>query len=205
MSAKDKKTDKHIKELEQQIEQLNTEKQELLEKLQRLSADYINYQKRVPRQIADTVTYEKKKILRSLLPSLDNFEHALAGAAAAEGPQSLENILKGIQLVFDHILDALKSLGVEKVTSVGQPFDPARHEAMMQRSEPNKEDGVVLEEYQSCYLLDKEVLRPAKVIVNKTLGPAPAEKEQSEPSVEANTDISSEPVDETTDIEPENP
>ena len=128
-----------------------------------------------------------------------------AGAAAAEGPKAIENILKGIQLVFDHILDALKSLGVEKVTSVGQPFDPARHEAMMQRSEPNKEDGVVLEEYQSCYLLDKEVLRPAKVIVNKTLGPAPAEKEQSEPSVEANTDISSEPVDETTDIEPENP
>ncbi len=204
MSAKDKKIDKHINELEQQLEQLSTEKQELLEKLQRLSADYINYQKRVPRQIADTVMYEKKKILRSLLPSLDNFEHALAGAAAAEGPEALENIIKGIQLVFDHMLDALKSLGVEKAASVGQPFDPARHEAMMQRSEPNKENGVVLEEYQSCYLLGGEVLRPAKVIVNKTPEPAPAEEERPEPSVEANTDIS-EPVDEPTDIEPENP
>jgi molecular chaperone GrpE len=164
MSSKDKKNEKHITELEQQIEKLNAEKQELLEKLQRLSADYANYQKRVPRQVADNVAYEKRSIVRSLLPSLDNFEHAMAGFASS---QADPNTVKGLQMIFDHLLEALKTLGVEKVVSVGQPFDPARHEAMMQRTEPDKENNLILEEYLPCYLLGGEPLRPAKVIVNK--------------------------------------
>lgn len=164
---KDKKAEKEIDQLSHQIEELTIENQQLLEKLQRLSADYSNYQKRVPRQIAETVSYEKKSIIRSLLPSLDNFEHALAGASVAESPDALENVIKGIQMVFDHLLDALKRLGVQKVVSVGQPFDPACHEAMMQRNDPDKQDGIVLEEYQACYRLGDDVLRPARVIVNK--------------------------------------
>jgi len=211
MSAKekkDKKSEKHIAQLQEQIEQLTVEKQDLFEKLQRLSADYANYQKRVPRQVADTVAYEKKKIIRALLPSLDNFEHALAGASAAEGPEALENVIKGIQLVFDHLLAALQALGVQKAASLGQPFDPMRHEAMMQRSEPDQDNGVVLEEYQPCYLLGGEVLRPAKVIVNKLPEPeAPrpqeARPEDTEPAAKANCDLESQPEDETVETEPE--
>ena len=197
MSAKEKKTDKHRQELELRIEQIESENQELLDKLQRLSADYANYQKRVPRQVADSVLYEKKNIVRSLLPSLDNFEHALAAAASAQGPEALENVIKGIRLIFEHLLDALKALGVEKVASQGQPFDPARHEAMMQRSEPDKENGIVLEEYQSCYLLAGDVLRPAKVIVNKRPD-QPAAQPESQPD-QPDADA----IDETTDSEPE--
>ncbi len=219
MSAKekkDKKAEKHIGQLQEQIEQLTAEKQEMFEKLQRLSADYANYQKRVPRQVADTVAYEKKKVIRSLLPSLDNFEHALAGASAAEGPEALENVIKGIQMVFDHLLAALQALGVQKAASQGQPFDPRRHEAMMQRTEPDRENGIVLEEYQPCYLLGDEVLRPAKVIVNKL--PEAESPEESEPDTETETEIDSEqterpanadadteaqPDDPTVDTEPE--
>ena len=58
-------------------EELMLQKDELFEKLQRVSADYANFQKRVPKQIADTVSYEKEKIIKSLLPALDNFEHTL--------------------------------------------------------------------------------------------------------------------------------
>lgn len=195
MSAKDKKNEKHITELEQQVEKLNAEKQEMLEKLQRLSADYVNYQKRVPRQIADTVAYEKRAIVRSLLSSLDNFEHALAGFDTA---QADPNVVKGVQMIFDHLLGAFKALGVEKVVSVGQPFDPARHEAMMQRSEPDKENGVVLEEYLPGYLLGGEPLRPAKVIVNKLPDTSPPVAQE-----EAIAENNVQPLDETTDIEPE--
>jgi molecular chaperone GrpE len=189
MSAKDKKTEKQVHELEQQVEQLASEKQDLLDKLQRLSADYANYQKRVPRQVADSVAYEKKNIVRALLPSLDNFDHAFIGFNAAQKDEASQNIIKGVRLIFDHMLDALKAIGMEKVSSVGQPFDPARHEAMMQRTEPDKENGIVLEEYLPCYLLGGELLRPAKVIVNKLAETA------AEPDVP--------PADETTDIEPE--
>ena len=64
-------------ELRQNLEGLQKEKDELFGKLQRVSADYANFQKRVPKQIADTICYEKEKIIKSLLPALDNFEHTL--------------------------------------------------------------------------------------------------------------------------------
>ena len=79
----DKKTARIIEELEQKIEELTKEKQELLDRFQRLQADYANHVKRTPKQIADSVAYEKRAILLSLLPSLDNFAHALASARSA--------------------------------------------------------------------------------------------------------------------------
>jgi len=177
MSSKEKKDEKHIHELEEKIAKLTTENQEMLDKLQRLSADYVNYQKRVPKQIADSVAYEKRSIVRSLLPSLDNFDHAFNQFGATQNDEAAQNIIKGVRLIFDHMIDALKAVGVEKATSVGQVFDPSRHEAMMQRTEADKENGIVLEEYLPCYLLGGDVIRPAKVIVNRLPEIAPAEPE----------------------------
>lgn len=184
MSEKDiKKANKEIKELEKKVEQLEkqleelaTEKQTIFEQLQRVSADYANFQKRAPKQIADSVAYEKKAILRSLLPSIDNFEHALSHASTASGEEAMDNIIKGIQLVFDHMLDALKAHGVKRIDAIGQPFDPNLHEAMMRRSEPDKEDNAVLEVYQAGYMMGEQVLRPSKVIVNKIEEKTPAEE-----------------------------
>jgi molecular chaperone GrpE len=165
-----------VEELEKQLKELTAEKQETFEKLQRISADYANFQKRAPRQIADSVAYEKKAILKSLLPSIDNFEHALSHASGANGEEALDNIIKGIQLVFDHMLDALKAQGVKPIEALGQPFDPNLHEAMMRRSEPDKEDNTVLEVYQAGYMMGEQVLRPSKVIVNKIQEEKPAEE-----------------------------
>jgi len=171
-----KKVNKKIEKLEKQIDELTTEKQELFEQLQRVSADYANFQKRAPKQIADSVAYEKKAILRSLLPVVDNFEHALSHASDAQGEEGLDNIIKGIQLVFDHMLDALKAHGVKRIDALDQPFDPNLHEAMMRRSEPDKEDDTVLEVYQAGYMIGEQVLRPSKVIVNKIEEEKPAEE-----------------------------
>lgn len=183
--------EKKVDELQQQAETLAGEKQDVFEQLQRISADYANFQKRSPKQIADSVAYEKKAILRSLLPSLDNLEHALTHAASVGGgAESLDNIIKGIQLVFDHMLDALKSHGVQRIEALGQPFNPNLHEAMMQRSEPDKADNIVLEVYQAGYLMGEQVLRPSKVIVNKL--------ETAKPVGEIQPDDA-----ETTDTEPE--
>ncbi|MHC4987281.1 MAG: nucleotide exchange factor GrpE [Planctomycetota bacterium] len=184
MSEKDiKKANKEIKLLEKKVEELENElkevaaeKQDTFEQLQRVSADYANYQKRAPKQIADSVAYEKKVILKSLLPSIDNFEHALAHASEAQGEDALDNIVKGIQLVFDHMLDALKSHGVKRIDALGQPFDPNLHEAMMRQSNPDKDDDSVLEVYQAGYLMGEQVLRPSKVIVNKIEEEKPAEE-----------------------------
>ena len=163
-NAESEKTPEGSKE---QIQELLTEKQVLFEKLQRVSADYINYQKRAPKQIADSVAYEKKAIIRSLLPSLDNFNHALAGADTAQGPEALEGIIKGLKMVYDHMLDALKSHGVEQIDALGREFDPAMHEAMQTRCQEDKAENIILEEFQKGYTLNGLMLRPSKVIVNK--------------------------------------
>ena len=146
------------------IKDLQKEKEELFGKLQRVSADYINFQKRAAKQTADTIAYEKEKIIKTLLPALDNFEHTLQNAPSAE---STDVLLKGIRIVYDQILGILKSHGVEHIKALGEKFDPALHEVIMQRAEPEKEENIVLEEFQKGYKLNGRVIRPSRVIVNK--------------------------------------
>ena len=143
----------------------------------RVGADYANYQKRVPRQIADAIAYEKEKIIRTLLPTLDNFERTLQNAQPAE---NAESIVKGIKITYDHTLDILKSHGVEQIKAVGEKFEPALHEAITQRDEPGKEEGVVLEEFAKGYKLNGRVIRPSKVIVNKLTSEQKAQQELDE-------------------------
>ena len=168
---------KEIEKLEKQIESLTQEKGELFEKLQRVSAEFVNFERRSVKQIADSVEYEKKSIIKSLLPSLDNFEHALAAAANAE---SVDKVIEGVQLTFDHMLDAIKAHGVERIIAAGQQFDPSLHEALMQRAEEDKDDNVVLEEFQSGYTINGQVIRPCKVIVNKLPAEDEVQQEQTE-------------------------
>jgi len=153
-----------LEELRQTLESLQKEKDELFGKLQRVSADYANFQKRVPKQITDTICYEKERIIKTLLPALDNFEHTLQNADSAENS---DVFVKGIQIIYDQMLDILKSHGVEQIKAPGENFDPALHEAMMQKTEPEEEDNIVLEEFQKGYKLNGRVIRPSKVIVNK--------------------------------------
>lgn len=146
------------------IEDLQKEKDELFGKLQRVSADYINFQKRTAKQTADTIAYEKEKIIKTLLPALDNFEHTLQNAPSAENADVL---LKGIRIVYDQILGILKSHGVEHIKALGEKFDPALHEAVSQKAESEKEDNIVLEEFQKGYKLNGRAIRPSRVIINK--------------------------------------
>jgi len=164
-NQKEPKTQKsQLEELRDTKESLQKEKDELFAKLQRVSADYANFQKRAPKQISDTIAYEKEKIIRTLLPALDNFEHTLQNADSAE---DVDVLINGIRIIYDQMLDILKSHGVEQIKAPGENFDPALHEAMMQKTEPEKEDNIVLEEFQKGYKLNGRVIRPSKVIVNK--------------------------------------
>ncbi len=177
----DMKVSKEVKKLTQQIDELTKEKDELFEKLQRVGADYANYQKRTPKQIADSVAYEKKAIIRSLLPSLDNLAHALAIADTAE---TVDGVVKGVRMVFEHMIDALKAHGLEEIAAVGQEFDPNIHEAIQLRAEADKPDNIVLEEFQTGYKLNGQVVRPSKVIVNKL----PVEDKPAEQASDEKTD-----------------
>lgn len=170
-----KKSDKDVAkaydQLQADFDALQAEKLELFEKLQRVSADYANFQKRVPKQVSDSVSYEKERLLKSLLPVLDNFQHTISSDHAGD----VEAVMKGIKIVHDQMLDTFKSHGVEQIEAESQIFDPSRHEAMMQRTEEDKENNLILEEFQKGYVLNGRVIRPSKVIVNKSAVEAEAQ------------------------------
>jgi len=179
-----KKTN-NAEELRAEFELIKQEKDELFAKFQRVSADYVNFQKRVPKQIADSVALEKETIIKSLLPAFDNFDHTLDKAKHAE---NIEDVIKGVEIIYGQMVDILKSFGVEQINALGEKFDPTVHQAMMQRNEPDKKEGIILEEFQKGYSLNGRVIRPNKVVVNKQA--AEEEKEQSQS--EADTEESAE-------------
>ncbi len=186
--------DEELDGLRQELGKAQKEKDDLEERLKRVYADYANFQKRVPRQITDTVTYEREKLMRSLLPILDNFDHTLKAHSA----ESTDALVKGVEIMSGQMLDILKSHGVEPIQAVGEKFDPQRHEAMLRRTEPDKDDEVVLEEFQKGYMLNGRVLRPSRVVVNKV----PAE--QTQPAEEASgpgTDVPEAACEPETDVE----
>jgi len=150
--------------LQQELDTIRKEKDETFARLQRVYADYANFQKRVPKQISDAVAYERERLLKSLLPLMDNFERTLK----AEGStQNVEALLKGVEIIRDQMLGILKTHGVEPIQAVGEKFDPEKHEAMLRKNEPDEPDDVVLEEYQKGYKLEDRTLRPSRVAVNK--------------------------------------
>lgn len=182
MSEENSKESEDIKEQPQgkqesadKLEKLEAEKNEIFERLQRISAEFANYQKRSARQISESIAYEKEHILKSLLPILDNFEHTLSHLDKIEGSAE---VVKGVKIVYDQFLASLKSHGVEPVIALGEKFDPAFHQALTQRSEPAKEEMLILEEYRKGYKLGDKVLRPSIVIVNKKAVEQPDEEPQ---------------------------
>lgn len=172
-----------LEELRSRIDNLQKEKDELFAKLQRVSADYDNLQKRTARQIVDTIGYEKEKIIKTILPALDNFEHTLQNAHSVENADAL---LKGIKIIYDQMLDILKLHNVEQIKALGEVFNPALHEAMMQKNEPEQEENIVLEEFQKGYTLNGRVIRPTKVIVNKLTQEQPAKQNEEPPEQTTN-------------------
>jgi molecular chaperone GrpE len=169
---------KQLEELRRQAETLQKEKDDIFAKLQRVAADYDNYQKRSAKQIAESVAYEKDKIVKSLLPVLDNFDHIIANTSSGVNNQAM---LKGVQIIYDQMLDVLKGHGIEQIKSAGEPFNPAHHEAITHRSENSKEEGLVLEELQKGYKLNGRLIRASRVVVNKLPSPqTPQQLEESE-------------------------
>jgi molecular chaperone GrpE len=152
MSAK--KGSNQIEKLEQQIV-------ELTDALQRERADAMNVRRRSEEERAKMANFYKSLIIRELLPTIDNFERALKHV-----PKELENndYVKGIQGVVKQFEAALNKIGVKRIKTVGEPFDPNYHEAI-QMEDGDGTNEIVSEELQAGYILGDEVIRHAMVRV----------------------------------------
>lgn len=157
------------------VQALQAERDDLLARLQRLSADYVNYQRRAAREMADACEFANAKLLRDLLPVLDDLE--LAIAAAEKGGPAQDPVLSGMRLLHTKALDVLGGYGLKPIQAQGQAFDPARHHAIMQEASGEHTSPVVLRELQRGYELKGRVIRPAGVAVSRYEPEKPEAKE----------------------------
>ncbi|KAK4377849.1 hypothetical protein RND71_004145 [Anisodus tanguticus] len=157
-------------------EELSSERDRVL----RISADFDNFRKRTEREKASLVTNAQGEVVEKLLSVLDNFERAkMQIKVATEGEEKISNSYQSISKQF---MEILGSLGVESVDTVGKPFDPLLHEAIMREDSSEFEEGVVIEEYRKGFRLGDRLLRPSMVKVSA--GPGPAKPEAAEPKDE---------------------
>ena len=146
-------------EPEDQVAALEAERDEYLNDLKRVAAEFENYRKRVLRDQESLVARAHERLVRELLPVLDDLERALAAAEEHEEAKLEE----GVRLVHRELDDALAREGLAEIETDGQ-FDPHVHEALL--SQPSsEEEGTVIEVVQKGYKLGDRVLRPARVVV----------------------------------------
>lgn len=145
----------------QELEKLANDNEE---KYLRLYAEFENYKRRIQNENQINKTYQAQGVLTDILPSIDNIERALQ----IEGDdESFKSLQKGVQMVHESLLRALKDNGLEEIQAEGQEFDPNLHQAVVQDDNPDFKSGEVTQELQKGYKLKDRILRPSMVKVNQ--------------------------------------
>jgi len=172
--------------LQSELTAKNEELQNLNDKHLRLAAEFENYKRRAQRDQSDTVRYANEKLFKDLLPTVDNLERAIQ---CSREQANSEGLLEGVELTYKQFLDTLEKLGVKQVAkSIGEPFDPAKHQAVGQVESSTVAENCVVDEYQKGYFLQDRILRPAMVTVAQVASTddssTPPGEEHTEPNKE---------------------
>lgn len=162
--------DRQIALLEAQVAELEAKAQDTYDRLVRSAADLDNFRKRSRREVRDARIDEQMRVLREMLPVVDNLERALA--ASGDAPETA-SIREGLQLVLRQFLGALDKFGVAKVEAIGKAFDPNLHEAVTQIETGEHSPGSVVQVLQTGYIIGDRLLRAALAVVAAAPAPAP--------------------------------
>jgi molecular chaperone GrpE len=154
--------EEEIRRLSEALEAKTREAEEHRDRYLRAAAEFDNARKRAARERDEYTRYANESLLRELLPVLDNFERALQ---SARNEPTAAAVTAGVELIQRELLRVLEKFGVTSFTSVGQPFDPEKHEAIARVPARGHAEGTVVDETARGYLLNGRVLRPAMVTV----------------------------------------
>lgn len=165
---------REIESLRTEIEKNSQQAKENHDKYVRLYAEFENYKKRIVKDQAEFLKFANERLIKDILPIIDNLERAVEHAkepseGTKEEPQDIQGLLAGIELTIKQFKDLLGSIGVEEVKSVGEPFDPTKHEAVSHIETDKCDNNIIINEFQKGYLLNNRILRPAMVSVAKRL------------------------------------
>jgi molecular chaperone GrpE len=144
--------------LSRELEAARGERDEYLDNMRRMKAELENSRARLEREHARSVELASERLVKELLPILDNLERALE----ADG-----DIREGVEATHDQLVDILTQEGLNPISSEGQSFDPAVHEALMSKPSNEHEEDTVIQTLERGYVLNGKPIRPAKVVVSK--------------------------------------
>ena len=152
-----------LETLRSKLQSAEQKRDEYLDLAQRTRADFENYQKRMKRDLAEERRYAQAPLASDLLSALDNLERATTAAqqAGEKGP-----LVQGVAMVQTQLLDILRRHGITRIESLGQPFDPNLHQAVMQQPSKDHPPMTVVQVLESGYMIHERVLRPARVAVS---------------------------------------
>lgn len=153
--------DAQIEELKVKLEEKTRQCEDYINVVQRTAAEFDNYKKRTIKE-KDALSLDVSiDTVNAFLPVVDNLERALKAAADME-----ENPLKnGVEMVMRQLLECIEKLGVEPIVAVNNQFDPELHNAVMHVTDDEKEDNVVIEEFQKGYIMKGKIVRHSMVKV----------------------------------------
>jgi len=152
-----------IAALTRQLEEAKAQADEDQQRLLRMQADYDNFRRRSRLEKEEFAKVAAQKLVEGLLPVFDNFDRAIQ---ASKENKDFDGMVKGIEMVYRQFEGVMRTEGVMPIESVGQPFDPEVHQAIMQVESDEYEEGIVVEEVQKGYKLGDKVIRPAMVKVS---------------------------------------
>lgn len=151
-----------LEKLQKQLDESEKLVSSYKDQLLRLAAEFENFKKRVEQDKVEFVKYANERIIKELLPILDDFSRALTNGKATP---DFEPFYKGVDLIYQKLLKLLESKGVKPIESVGKEFDVMYHDVLMQVPRPDLKPHTIIEEVERGYMLHDKVIKHAKVIV----------------------------------------
>ena len=173
------------------VDLLTAERDRFKEQLLRIAADFDNFRKRTRRDLENAEIRGTEAALQDLLPVVDNLERAVQ---AANDTQDIKSLLEGIQMVLKLFEDGSRRLGIKRIATVGQAFDPNVHEALQQEATAEHPPGTIVAEVQPGYSIGPRILRAALVVVARP--PEPTNPSIERPTIPDESHIEG-PADET--------
>jgi molecular chaperone GrpE len=179
---------------ETEEEKLKDEIKTLKEEKIRVLAEMENLRKRFEREKIDSIKYGSVNFARDILSPGDNLERALSAIDKEQDhPQSIKNLIEGLLMVKKELSSALEKNGITKIDTLSKKFDPNLHQAMMEIENNDLDEGIVVQEIQTGYMMHDRLLRPAMVGVSK--------KSKQESETVADQDSSLDKQDKEKDLE----
>jgi len=155
--------DSQVEKLQQALAAKADEVKNLNDKYLRLAAEFDNYKRLSQRDQRDQIRFGNEQLLKELLPVVDNLERAIT---ASRNGGSSDVLIQGVDLTLKQLTGALTRFHVIPVETAGQPFDPAKHQAVTSVASEKVPKRHVVDEFQRGYLLHDRILRPSMVSVS---------------------------------------